>query len=245
MGASSRLVVPELLDELAPEDPRAARSRRDLRTIHKFMRSASILRRLIAGLGLRAPPRRIIELGAGDGTLLLSVARSLEPRWAGVELTLLDRVDLLTEDTREAYARLGWEVRPLRSDVMDWARSEAGRGPYDLCFASLFLHHFEGPRLEFLMRGIARRTHAFIASEPRRDILGRIAALAVGLTGANAVTRADAVKSVAAGFRGNELAAAWGRGDLDWRIGEFRAAPFTHCFTAVRRGLIPAGTTHG
>ena len=85
------------------------------------------------------------------------------------------------------------------------------------------------------MRGIAHRTHAFIASEPRRDAVGRMAALAVGLIGANAVTRADAVKSVAAGFRDDELAAAWEDGGIDWKIHEFRAAPFTHCFTAVRR----------
>ncbi len=244
MAGSSRVVVPELLDELAPEDPRAERSRRDLRTIHKFMRSASILRRLIANLELRAPPRRIIELGAGDGTLLLAVARSLVPRWAGVELTLLDRVDLLADRTREAYVRLGWEIRPVRSDVMDWARSDAG-APYDLCFASLFLHHFEGPHLKFLMRGIARRTHAFVANEPRRDAIGRIGALAVGLTGANAVTRGDAVKSVAAGFRDDELAAAWEDAGVDWKIEEFRAAPFTHCFTAVRRGRTLAGSAHG
>jgi hypothetical protein len=241
MAASSRLVVPELLDELAPEDPRAERSRRDLRIIHKFMRTASILRRLIGNLELRAPPRRIIELGAGDGTLLLAVARSLEPRWAGVELTLLDRVDLLADRTREAYGRLGWEVRPVRSDVMDWCRSDA-EAPYDLCFASLFLHHFEGPNLESLMRGIAQRTQAFIASEPRRDAISRLAALAVGLTGANAVTRGDAVKSVA-GFRNKELTAAWEDAGIDWRIEEFRAAPFTHCFTAVRRSRTLAGIT--
>jgi hypothetical protein len=244
MAASSRLVVPELLDELAPDDPRAERARRDLRTIHRFMRSASILRRLIANLELSAPPRRIIELGAGDGTLLLAVARSLEPRWNGVELTLLDRVDLLADRTREAYRRLGWEVRALRSDVMDWVRNDAG-APYDLCLASLFLHHFEAPRLKSLMRGIAQRTNAFIAGEPRRDAIGRIAALAVGLTGANAVTRGDAVKSVAAGFRGNELAAAWEDAGADWRVEEFRAAPFTHCFTAVRRSRTSAGASHG
>jgi hypothetical protein len=244
MAASSRVVAPELLDELAPQDPRAERSRRDLRIIHKFMRSASILRRLIANLELTAPPRRIIELGAGDGTLLLAVARSLVPRWAGIELTLLDRVDLLADRTREAYARLGWEVRPVRSDVMDWVRSAAG-APYDLCFASLFLHHFEGPHLKFLMRGIAQRTHAFVASEPRRDAVGRMAALAVGLIGANAVTRGDAAKSVAAGFRDHELAAAWEDAGIDWKIQEFRAAPFTHCFTAVRRNSTLAGSAHG
>jgi hypothetical protein len=244
MADSSRLVVPELLDELTPDDPRAKRSRRDLATIHKFMRSASILRRLIANLGLSTPPRRIIELGAGDGTLLLAVARSLEPRWNGVELTLLDRVELLADRTREAYQRVGWEVRPLRSDVMDWLRSDAG-APYDLCIASLFLHHFETPCLTVLMRGIAQRTNAFIAAEPRRDAIGRAGAHCVGLIGANAVTRGDAVKSVAAGFRDEELGAAWGDPGADWRIEEFRAPPFTHCFTAVRRGRIPAGGADG
>jgi hypothetical protein len=243
MTASSRLVVPELLDELDPDDPRAERSRRDLRTIHKFMRSASILRRLIATLRLAGPPRRIIELGAGDGTLMLAVARSLEPRWSGVELTLLDRVDLLTDGTRDAYRRLGWEVRCMCMDVMNWVRVDAG-APYDLCLASLFLHHFEGPRLAALMEGIAHRSNAFVAGEPRRDALGRLAALGVGLIGANAVTRGDAVKSVAAGFRGKELGAAWGGARSDWMVDEFRALPFTHCFTAVRRRSALPPETH-
>jgi hypothetical protein len=238
MTLSSRLVVPEVLDELAADDPRAERSRRDLRTIHKFMRSASILKRLIGGLPLSAAPRRIIELGAGDGTLMLAVARSLRPRWSGVELTLVDRLGLVAQVTREAYRRLGWETRPQCMDVMHWVRMDDGQ-PYDLAVASLFLHHFEGPGLNSLMRGIAKRAQAFVAVEPRRDALGRLGALGVGLIGANAVTRGDAVKSVAAGFRDRELSAAWGGPGTDWALNEFRAPPFTQCFTAVRRG---AGT---
>ncbi|HEY3850957.1 MAG TPA: class I SAM-dependent methyltransferase [Steroidobacteraceae bacterium] len=240
MAAPARLVVPELLDELAPDDPRAERSRRDLQTIHKFMRSVSILRNLIAKLNLRAAPRRIIELGAGDGTLMLAVARSLESRWSGVELTLLDRVDLLTDRTRDAYRRLGWDVRSQRVDVANWTLPD-GQARYDLCLTSLFLHHFDGPQLESLMKGIARRADAFVASEPRRDALGRMAALGVGLIGANAVTRGDAMKSVAAGFRGNELGAAWGHSEADWRVDEFGALPFSHCFAAVRRCRTLAG----
>jgi hypothetical protein len=227
-------VVPELLDELAPADPRAQRSRRDLKKVHRFMRSASILLNLVAKLELAAPPRRIIELGAGDGTLMLSVARSLGSRWSGVELTFLDRVDLLTDDTREAYRRLGWDVRPLRMDAENWALLD-GKAPYDLCVASLFLHHFDTRQLDSLMKGIARRADAFVASEPRRDALGRVAASCIGVIGVNAVTRGDAVKSVAAGFRGNELRAAWGSSDPDWRLEEYWAFPFTHCFAAVRR----------
>jgi hypothetical protein len=129
-------------------------------------------------------------------------------------------------------------------DVMNWLRMDA-EAPYDLAIASLFLHHFEGPTLESLLRGIANRANAFIASEPRRDALGRIAALSVGLIGANAVTRGDAVKSVAAGFRNQELSAVWEGAGTDWRVDEFRAPPFTHCFAAVRRRSTSAEPSRG
>jgi hypothetical protein len=56
----------------------------------------------------------------------------------------------------------------------------------------------------------------------------------VGLLGANEVTRADAVTSVAAGFVGDELTSVWPRAAGDWRIEESPAAPFTHRFMAVR-----------
>ena len=81
-----------------------------------------------------------------------------------------------------------------------------------------------------------------MASEPRRDALGRIAASCIGAIGVNAVTRGDAVKSVAAGFRGNELRAAWGSPAPDWRVEEYSAFPFTHCFAAVRRHCTAAAT---
>jgi len=98
---------------------------------------------------------------------MLAVARSLRPRWSGVELTLLDRVDLLADDTREAYRRLGWDVRSQCMDVMNWLRMDA-EAPYDLAIASLFLHHFEGPTLESLLRGIASRQRLH-CQRPRRD----------------------------------------------------------------------------
>jgi SAM-dependent MidA family methyltransferase len=55
-------------------------------------------------LRCRQTPRRILELGAGDGTLLLRLARSFAPAWPEVELTLLDQHDLVSPDTRAAFA---------------------------------------------------------------------------------------------------------------------------------------------
>jgi SAM-dependent methyltransferase len=233
MNTMPRLVTAELLDGLAPADPRARRSRRDLRRIHRVMRSVSVLRKGIARLGFAAAPRRIIELGAGDGSLLLRLARTLHRQWIGVEVTLLDRHDLVTAETRAQFGRLGWSVRTLQTDVLDWALAPAAEH-YELGLATLFLHHFDGNDLQLLLSALARQTDAFVACEPRRDAFARLGSRLVALLGAGAVTRADAVKSVAAGFSGRELTMGWPDAGGAWRCDESFAWPFTHYFSAAR-----------
>jgi SAM-dependent methyltransferase len=243
MVATSRNVLPERLDHLDSQDPLARRSRRDLRKVHIAMGSVSILRRILPALGLPAQPRRIIDLGAGDGTLMLRLARALRPRWIGVELTLLDRQDLVAAETREAYRELGWTVTVLRADALSWARASPTER-YDLCVAVLFLHHFDSSDLNTLLAGAGARTKAFVGCEPRRNALSRLGSACVGLIGANEVTREDAVKSVAAGFLGLELSAAWTHVAGEWVINEHRSLPFSHCFTAVRAGTRFASDDH-
>jgi SAM-dependent methyltransferase len=205
------------------------------------MRSISNLQRAVAALELAAQPRRILELGAGDGTLLLRFARAQRPRWNDVELTLLDRVDLVSEQTHAGYRELGWRVSFLRADALEWAASRQTRN-YDLCFANLFLHHFEPAPLILLLRAVAAATDAFVACEPRRSKIARVGSRLIVLLGASAVTRHDAVKSVAAGFTGRELSAAWNTAGGDWNLVEFLAPPFSHCLAAARaKSRLPTG----
>jgi hypothetical protein len=183
-------------------------------------------------LQLARSPRSILELGGGDGTLLLRFART-QPDWSPVTLTLLDIQDLVSAQTRAAYVALGWEVRVIRKDVAQWAAGPGG-ARHDLCLANLFLHHFDGPFLASLLRAIARDCDAFVACEPRRDRLSLFGSRAIGLLGTNAITRQDAVTSVIAGFAGQELSQLWPPELRDWRCEEYAAFPFTHCFAAVR-----------
>jgi SAM-dependent methyltransferase len=233
MSPSCRRVEPEELDGLAADDSRGRRSRRDLRRVHVAMRSISNLRRAVAALQLAAQPRRILELGAGDGTLLLRFARAQRPRWNDVQLTLLDRVDLVSEQTDAGYRELGWQVSFLRADALEWAASRQ-TSSYDLCFANLFLHHFEPAPLILLLRAVAAATDAFVACEPRRSSIARVGSRLIVLLGANEVTRQDAVKSVAAGFTDRELSVAWNAAGGDWNLVEFPAPPFSHCLAAAR-----------
>ena len=243
MKVIPRSVLPELLDHLKPDDPHAQRSRRDLRRIHRAMASVSILRHALVDLALPAPPRTVLEIGAGDGTLLLRLARALKPRWTRVHLTLLDRQDLISAHTRAAYAHLGWTVSVRCVDALDWARA-ASPDRYDLCVTTLFLHHFDAAELDGLMAAVAQRSDAFVACEPRRDLWSRLGSMSVALLGANAVTRKDAMTSVAAGFLGRELSDRWPPVTGTWRVQERHAWPFTHTFSARRIGPA-AGVRHG
>jgi hypothetical protein len=235
-----RRVEAEILDELSPGDELARRSRRDLQRIHRVMGSVSVLKKAVAHLALAQTPQTIVELGAGDGTLLLRLARALTPRWPNVELALLDRHDIVAPATLAAYAELGWRVSVLREDALVWAHC-ASRPAIDLCITTLFLHHFDDLELRALLTGIKSRSRAFIADEPRRNRFAHLGSRLIGLLGTNAVTRNDAVASVAAGFTGRELTEIWPsdpRGIAPeelWWMDEFNAPPFSHCFVAARQ----------
>ena len=80
-----RIVQPELLDSLLPGDPRAIRSRRDLRRVNAWMANHAIMAKALQNNLNRFTPRQITELGAGDGNFLLRVAQKISPKLAGYE----------------------------------------------------------------------------------------------------------------------------------------------------------------
>jgi len=246
-----RVVLPELLDGLAADDQAAQRSRRDLQRVHRAMGTRATLLRALRAL----PPMRVrtvssahlrvLELGAGDGSLMLGVARSLQGEWPAVALTLVDRLPLLTAATEAQYAMAGWTATAEVVDALDWAaraRAEPkaerlapqGARRWDLIVANLFLHHFKSAELALLLAAVASSSDHFVACEPRRAWLAWAGSHLIGALGANAVTREDAVLSVHAGFRDQELRALWPASAPDWSLSEHAAGLFSHCFVASR-----------
>ena len=225
-----RLVEPELLDELPPDDPRALHSRGDLRRLNWLMRHAGILHAATTAR-LAQAPRHIADLGAGDGSLMLHLAARFHTRWPGVSVTLVDRQKTVPAATLAKFAGFGWQAEAVAADVFDWLNST---GRVDAVFANLFLHHFPDAKLAGLLRLIAARTDLFIACETRRTRPSFASArLLLWLMGCNAVTRHDAVISMRAGFAGDELSALW-PADGSWRFEERGAILFTHLFVAHR-----------
>jgi 2-polyprenyl-3-methyl-5-hydroxy-6-metoxy-1,4-benzoquinol methylase len=229
-GLAHRRVEPEILDGLSADDPRAIASRRDLRRINALMFHASIMSRVLSRHVL-TPPSRILEIGAGDGTFMLAVARRMAKRWPNVELTLLDRADLITAKRQEEFARLGWRTGAVVADVFDWI-GNAGKARFDVVTANLFLHHFVEPDLATLLAALQPLTAAFVAAEPRRSGLALAATRLLPAIGVNDVTRHDAPASVRAGFSRTELSALWPAG-AGGSVDERRAGPFTHIFAVT------------
>jgi len=227
-----RCIRPEWLDELPPEDPLAVRSRRDLLRVNAWMGNCGLMARALHSTCDGPVARRLVELGAGDGKLLLRVARRLSADWQGTSAVLLDRWNVVSPETHHAFAALGWRTAALEADALAWLRQSAAPA-WDTIVANLFLHHFPSAQLAELLCAAASLARVFIAIEPRRSARGIFFSRLLGLIGCNRVTRHDAPVSVCAGFTGTELSQLWPTGP-GWSLRERPAGWFSHLFIARR-----------
>jgi len=242
----NRCIEPELLDELPANDPRAIRSRRDLRRVNSLMGNVGVIARGLLDTFAERPPRQLVDLGAGDGNLMLRLARRLSPVWPNLEITLVDRQDIVSVETRRELEALSWRVHSVAADVFDWLARTPDRA-VDLVIANLFLHHFSNPDLSRLLQLVSGRTNCFAACEPRRYPAALRASRWLWLLGCNQVTRHDAVASVRAGFAGLELSALWPENG-SWHLREEAVGLFSHRFVAqLRTGVVvtPTKASHG
>jgi SAM-dependent methyltransferase len=223
-----RQVLAEELDYLEPDDPEAIRSRRDLVRINLLMGNA---RHIAAALPADMPARTrtVVDLGSGDGRLMLAIAKRLSIRAA---VTLVDREPTVDEATYEGFQRLAWSVETVKADALEYLSALEGA---DLICANLFLHHFQEARLTEVLNLIGHKTNAFVACEPERSGFAMRCSRLLWAIGCNGVTQRDAVASVRAGFAESELSRLW-PSEADFQLTEHPAGLFSHIFSAVRRG---------
>jgi hypothetical protein len=181
-----RILEPEVLDSLAPSDPDALHSRRDLRLTNRIMGNYRWLARTLRPV-LR-PGEVALELGAGTGEL----GQQLVAR--GIAADGLDR----WPRPENWPANRAWHVADLRT--FD------GYAGYPVIFGNLIFHHFDEAELAALGEILQRHARAIIACEPaRRRSSQKLFAAVAPLFRANPVTLHDARVSIAAGFIGDEL----------------------------------------
>ena len=239
-----RRVEPEMLDALPANDPRAVHSRRDLQRINRVMGTCGLISKAIDGIVASGPsgradayagrPLALVELGAGDGSLMLRIARRNARRWPRASVGLLDMQPVVRADTLTAFAEVGWKARIVGADVFDWFRHDGDGIEAPIVVANLFVHHFDGERLRQLLTAVASRARAFVACEPRRDRIALAGSAMLWVLGCNRVTVHDGLLSVRAGFRDDELSTLWPERERG-QLREERIGPFVHRFVAVRK----------
>jgi hypothetical protein len=230
---NDRIVLPELLDVLPPRDSAALRSRRDLRRLNAWMRHPQIMARALREnlAGHNAP--QIVELGAGDGHFLLSVAERLNGFLREPEGVLVDRLETTEPQIYGGFQGLGWRVRTETAEAADWLRNRQP-APSETVVSNLFFHQFKREQLAEMLRLAAKSAHLVIALEPRRAWLPKIGGRLLWVIGCGSVTRHDAHISIRAGFYGTELSALWPDKE-NWQLTEQPAGLFSHLFIARRK----------
>jgi len=233
-----RRVEPEWLDELPADDPRAQHARYDLRKLNVIMGHASGMAARfrqhwpsgVVGSAARNPPR-IVELGSGDGALMLRIAEKMALSLGPADIHLIDRQGVTSASTIDQLNVRGWHAKSVKADVFDWLSDSANYA--DIIFCNLFLHHFEPDALSRMLFLIRQRTRTFIAFEPRRTRFASASCRFLRVIGCNDVTRHDALISVAAGFGGREISGLW-PSENGWRVEEQASHLFSHVFLATK-----------
>jgi len=252
-----RACQPELLDHLPPDNPGAVGSRRDLRRLNAWMGNARFMADALKSFLPNLSQPQILEIGAGDGTFCLKVAKRLHPRLSAPAAVLLDRQNLITSATRAQFLQLGYDVESAKADVFEYLQGSKSQNPthltgptsptsptcltsasYDAIIANLFLQHFSDDQLSELFHLAQKRTSLFIAVEPRRSPVSVFAGKFLWAIGCNSVTRHDAAISIRAGFSGQELSSLWPQ-THGWTCEERPAGFSSHLFIA-KRSLSPA-----
>jgi hypothetical protein len=214
MRSLNRILIPELLDSLDSNDPRAIRSRRDLVFIDAFMGNSRWIAKTIS----RSPLARegIVELGAGEGRLCERLHRAVPD----CKITGLD----LIPKPQRLSAAIQWEA----GDFFKTLENMHGA----VCTGSLVLHHFSDHALSEL-GGRLTRFSSLVFVEPLRSPAPLIAAQLVSpLLGE--VTRYDMPASIRAGFLPGELAEVLQLDPSFWTIREVATWRGALRFTASR-----------
>ena len=216
-----REVQPELLDQLPPGDPVAAKIHRDILRYNRMQGNFEWFRRVLSQS--LQDGDRVLEIAAGEGRLLSALAQDGLLGPAG------------REDGNAGNAEPGLQARASRVAAFDaicprpencpeqveWtvcrAEDFADYGAFDVILVCHFLHQLPEETLRQLGRQLAG-ARLILAAETRRHPLAAGLCRASRLIGFSAEGIGDGLKSIRAGFRGGELKELLELDEARWRV---------------------------
>jgi hypothetical protein len=196
-----RVVLPEYLDSLPPDDPGARANRRELRLFNAFLGTKSWFRREL--LNRLQPADRVLEIGAGEGLVIDHLARRLQRhKDPGVSWTALDAQPVFSGHP---------SIEFVMDDLLQYKDYPQSR----VVFGNMILHQFGEDELKRLGEIWHRHARLLVFQEPARSRLHH-ALCGLSTLPMSQVSRHDASVSIRGGFRGEELPDLLGLPVQDW-----------------------------
>lgn len=217
-----RVKVAELMDRATPDPDRLEQSLRDLGWVNRYLGGTAAvvhpLKKLLYGYESRS--LRVLDVAAGGGDVLRSIARWCGSRDLVVEGIALDSGRLTTRYAERAFRSVGSRdrTRTVRADARGLP-FEAGSVDVSVC--STFLHHLNEADAVIALREMARVSRwGLVACDLRRGVAGYLAAelLARTLWRDHAYARHDGPASMRAAFTLDEASALARRADLEAHV---------------------------
>jgi SAM-dependent methyltransferase len=201
------------MDDPALDRAEHERALRGLTRINAISRTAATLWPTLEPLLDRAAaPAQVLDVAAGSGDVLATLARRARRRGREVRFTACD----ISPVALDAVRRRDGNIRIIQRDVIEQGLPD----DYDVIMCSLFIHHLTEPQIIALlasMRDAARV--GVVISDLRRSRGGqRLAYAASRLLTRSRVVHNDAVLSARAALTIEEIADLAGRAGLDGAI---------------------------
>jgi hypothetical protein len=200
-GGVKRIVQPEMLDTLPPDDPRALRSRRDLRRVNAWMGNAGIMARALKEHWLVRPRPK-----SPNSAPAMEISCCESPKNEPGPLTqhCSTGKKMSTAETLCGFARLGWRAEASIADVFDWPESSVKLSS-QICFFIIL-------KMNGLPNCCELSAGAQNYLSPSNRVARRCRCFSAGCSGRSAATlsRGTTPVSVRAGFSGRNFR-AYGR----------------------------------
>lgn len=184
----------------------ATEHRRALRGLSRLNALACLDRAiwpLIAAKASAKPqPIRVLDVAAGAGDMIARLARRAANQGVDVEWHACDKSGEALRCASASARDQGVTLTTHELDVL----AQPLPGGFDVAYCGLFLHHFDPPQVEAILRAMSNAARCVLVQDLRRTHLGMVLARVVPrLVTRSPVVHTDAVLSVRAAFTMAEL----------------------------------------
>lgn len=204
----------EILDQPVHDQAELERSLEQVAAVNRYLGGDWALRRALAPLLADSEETRLLDVGAGNGEVAVSLSRWAAGHGRRWRITALD---LHTQSVKLAARKIGRAPDSVRVVQGDGLALPFPDRAFDVAYTVLTLHHFREEAAVALLREMARVVRRLVVVndlERSEAALFGARALAMTVWRGNRITRNDGPLSVRRAFTPDELMALAERAGL-------------------------------